>query len=107
MKYFKLEFRKINKKPYIIAGIAIAIFSLSLVFLMSIIQYIDPMEIKKDPSLASYDFLYGIMIIINIIGFSCLAATMHGRFTMESYKDENIYLTIPYPVSRKKYYFAK
>lgn len=90
-----------------IASLVISFFGLVMGLLMSSIQYIDPVEFMKDPSLASYDFIYGIMIIINIIGFSCLAATMHGRFTMESYRNGNIYLTIPYPVSRKKILFSK
>lgn len=107
MKYFNLEFRKINRRPYIVASFVISIFGLLIGLLMSAIQYIDPKEIINDPNLVSYNFLYGIMIIINIIGFSCLAATMHGRFTMSSYENGNIYLTIPYPVSRKKILFFK
>ncbi|WP_100065255.1 hypothetical protein [Miniphocaeibacter massiliensis] len=107
MKFVTLELRKNSCKPYIFADIGIFIAVLVFTFLFASIQYIEPAEVLRDDSLKSSGFILTMSITIATVSYICLAAVMSGKFILEAYNSNNIFLTLSYPVSRKKILFSK
>ncbi|MER2295326.1 MAG: ABC transporter permease [Desemzia incerta] len=107
MNLIKLEMKKIDLSPYFLAAIIIPIAALAMVELMAYAPRIDPSFSAADSEMMTYEFLYFTSFIVNVAGFACLGTALLGKVIMESYNDNYIYLTLSYPVSRKKILFAK
>ncbi|WP_407371722.1 hypothetical protein [Carnobacterium sp.] len=107
MKLIQLEIKKIALTPYLLASVLIPLVTLAMVNLLAYAPQIDPSILVTDPEMGTYKFLYILSFIINVAGFSCLGTAMLGKVVMESYNDNYLYLTLSYPVARKKILRAK
>lgn len=107
MKLIQLEMKKISLAPYLLASALIPLVALALVELLAYAPQIDPSILVTDPEMGTYQFLFFISFVINVSGFACLGTALLGKVIMESYNDQYIYLTLSYPVSRKKVLWAK
>lgn len=107
MKLIQLEMKKIALTPYLLASVLIPLVTLAMINLLAYAPQIDPSILVTDPEMGTYKFLYILSFIINVAGFSCLGTAMLGKVVMESYNDNYLYLTLSYPVARKKILRAK
>lgn len=107
MKLIQLEMKKISLAPYLLASVLIPLAALALVELLAYAPQIDPSILVTDPEMGTYQFLFFISFVINVSGFACLGTALLGKVIMESYNDQYIYLTLSYPVARKKVLWAK
>lgn len=107
MKLIQLEMKKISLAPYLLASVLIPFAALALVELVAYAPRIDPSILVTDPEMGTYQFLFFISFVINVSGFACLGTALLGKVIMESYNDKYIYLTLSYPVARKKVLWAK
>lgn len=107
MKLIGLEMKKIALTPYLLTSVLIPLAALALINLLAYVPQIDPTILATDPEMGTYAFLYVISFIINVTGFACMNTAMLGKVIMESYNDNYIPLTLSYPVSRKKVFWAK
>ncbi len=107
MKLIGLEMKKIALTPYLFTSVLIPLAALALINLLAYVPQIDPNILATDPEMGTYAFLYVISFIINVTGFACMNTAMLGKVIMESYNDNYIPLTLSYPVSRKKVFWAK
>lgn len=107
MKLIQLEMKKIALTPYLLASVLIPLVTLAMINLLAYAPQIDPSILVTDPEMGTYKFLYILSFIINVAGFSCLGTAMLGKVVMESYNDNYLYLTLSYPIARKKILRAK
>ena len=107
MKLIQLEMKKISLAPYLLASVLIPLAALALVELVAYAPQIDPSILVTDPEMGTYQFLFFISFVINVSGFACLGTALLGKVIMESYNDQYIYLTLSYPIARKKVLWAK
>ncbi len=107
MKFIKLELRKNSCKPYFIASIGIFVATLLFTALFASIQYIEPEEALRDNNITNSSFVLTMGITIAVVSYTCLAAVMNSKFILESYNRDNIFLTLSYPVKRKKILSSK
>lgn len=107
MKLIRLEMKKVALTPYLLASILIPMVTFAMINLLAYAPQIDPSILVTDPEMGTYKFLYILSFIINVAGFSCLGTAMLGKIVMESYNDNYLYLTLSYPVARKKILWAK
>ncbi|MEG0733345.1 MAG: hypothetical protein RR470_13190 [Vagococcus sp.] len=106
MKLIKLEIKKINLMPYLLTALVMPFVSLIFMYFMAFIPKIDTSNASAI-EFSSHSFIYTLGLMINIAGFVCLGTTLIGKLVISAYDDKNCYLTLSYPVARKKVLRAK
>ncbi len=108
MSLIKIERQKRSLKPYLLTAGIIPLVSLMLVYLIAIVSSQPiPAPVPSGQDMSSYQFFYQISFIANVAGYVMLGAAMLIKYVMEAYSERNIYLTLGYPMSRKKVFFSK
>ncbi|ANK60203.1 hypothetical protein AYR54_07495 [Loigolactobacillus backii] len=107
MKLFKLELEKVDLKNYLRIALFIPLIVLIFVYFFASVPYFDATTATTDPELLSYNFILLMGFLLNTAAFTFLGATMMGKIVMNAYSEKNVYLTLSYPVSRRKLLFVK
>lgn len=106
MKLIKLELKKISVKPYLLAAFIMPLVSLVFMYFMAFVPKIDPSQ-ASTIEFSSHSFIYTLGLMINVAGFVCIGTALIGKLVISAYDDKNSYLTLSYPISRKKILRAK
>ncbi|MGX7014499.1 hypothetical protein [Vagococcus silagei] len=106
MKLIKLEIKKINFIPYLIASLVMPIVSLGFMYFLSFVPHFDA-SVTADFELTNPQFIFALGLMINIAGFVCIGTALLGRIVLDAYRENTIYLTLSYPISRAKIFKAK
>lgn len=106
MKLIKLELKKMNLKPYLYAAFAMPLISLMFSYFLAFVPQFDD-SVHTNDLITSHHFLYSMGLMINIAGFVCIGTALIGKIVIEPYQDREIYLTLSYPISRKKILTSK
>lgn len=103
----KLEMKKNDFKPYFLAAAIIMLVTLVFTYFFAAIPLFDPTVREASPEIATLSFNLMMTFILNTAAFTCLSATMLGRIVMAAYQEKNGYLTLSYPIQRKKILVSK
>ncbi|MDR1568055.1 MAG: hypothetical protein LBS33_05210 [Streptococcaceae bacterium] len=101
-KLIKLELKRTNIRTYLLAGIAITVCSLGMLYMFAVIS-----RFETDNDFLSYAGILSITGLLNMIGFSVLGAVMYSRFVISEYAGKQAVILFSYPVDRKKIFYAK
>lgn len=107
MTLLKLEMKKNNLKPYILTANVIPFISLMFIYFLIGIGLLNPDEMASNPELGDFSFLMQLSFLINVAGFILLATAMLSKIVLESYTDNNVFLTFSYPISKSKMFYNK
>lgn len=107
MKLFQIELKKVNFKTYLGIALLIPIIVLMFVYFFASIPHFEPSVRTTDPEILSYTFILLMAFLLNTAAFTFLCATMMGKVVMDAYSEKNVYLTLSYPVSRRKLFLTK
>ena len=106
MKLIKLELRKNNLKPYLLAVLGIFFATLFMGMFLSIIHILDPND-ENAKMIANIDMLVPMITIISMSSFAILGTVMYSKFVVEEYTGRKNVLLFTYPQKRSRILFAK
>ena len=106
MKLIKLELRKNNLKPYLLAVLGIFFATLIMGMFLSIIHLLEPND-ENAKMIAHIDMLIPMITIISMSSFAILGAVMYSKFVIEEYTGRKNVLLFTYPQKRSSILFAK
>ncbi len=106
IKLIKLELRKNNLKPYLLAVIGIFLLNLCLGTLFLAVPYLEP----NDPSAQAFlepTMIINMISIVSMSAFAILSSVMHAKFTIEEYTGKKNILLFTYPQKRSSILLSK
>ena len=106
MKLIKLELRKNNLTPYLLAVLGIFFATLFMGMFLSIIHILQPNDANAQ-ILANIEMLIPMVTIISMNSFAILGAVMYSKFVIEEYTGRKNVLLFTYPQKRSSILFAK
>ncbi|MGM0240413.1 hypothetical protein [Enterococcus sp. AZ103] len=106
-KLMKLEMKKNDFKSYFLASGIILVVTLMFAYFFAAIPLIDPSVREGSPEVTTLSFKLMMVFILNTAAFTCLSTTMLGKIVMAAYQEKNGYLTLSYPIQRKKILVSK
>lgn len=107
MSLIKNEIKKINVSRCL-KMIPICM-SLLLVFMYFFagVSFAKPEEVKSNPEIGTYQFIYQMGTLLALCIFSVLSSVINSRLIVEEYTTEKTYLLFSYPVNRKRLFLVK
>ena len=106
MKIWELEWKKINKKPFLRGIIGLAAFSLSIAMLF---LFIPDEEMGRGDAMIirEWESLIVLVSCITLFGFAVLGAVIYVNAVFKEYQGKRSLLLFSYPIERKKMFRAK
>lgn len=105
-KLIRLELKKNNLKPYVIAVLGIVAFIFFAVGLMLNLTHVSP----GDANLEKMTTISGLPLVIAMLYMNCfsvLVAVMYSKFVIDEYVGKKNVLLFAYPQKRSSILFAK
>lgn len=104
MRILHLEWKKINKTPYIWAFIGMMAFSL---FIAMLFLFLPQEELDLGNMERNWRFLSMLVSCVTLGGFTIIGAVMNARVTLEEYVGKRVLLLFSYPVERQTLFRIK
>lgn len=106
MKIWELEWKKINKKPFLRGIIGLAAFSLSIAMLF---LFIPDEEMGRGDAMIirEWESLIVLVSCVTLFGFAVLGAVIYVNAVFKEYQGKRSLLLFSYPIERKRMFRAK
>ena len=107
LKLVKLELKRNNIKPYIIASLCIFVFTFGFSFLITIVSKSTPEDLAMVGMTSSFKSIIPILTSMSLAFFGILSSVMHAKFSVEEYTGKKSILLFSYPQKRSAILRAK
>ena len=107
LQLIKLECKRNQIYSYILIVAILSITILGLSYFFALVAHIKPEEAKVNAAITTYAYVFNMVHLISLAGFSIFSAVLFSRFIIEEYKGDSLFLLSLYPVSRRKLFFSK
>lgn len=104
MRILQLEWKRFNKRPYIIACLGLTAFSL---FAALLFLFLPESELDAAEFADNWEQLTAFVSCLTMAGFSILGAVMNAKMILEEYTGKRVLLLFSYPVPRTEMFRAK
>ena len=106
MKIWELEWKKINKKPFLRGIMGLAAFSLSIAMLF---LFIPDEEMGRGDAMIirEWESLIVLVSCVTLFGFAVLGAVIYVNAVFKEYQGKRSLLLFSYPIERKRMFRAK
>ncbi|MCR8645937.1 ABC transporter permease [Paenibacillus sp. N1-5-1-14] len=107
LKLMKLELKRQNLKPFLLATIMITVGILMFGFFFALVAKVKPEEASANAMVLTYEYVLNMMHLVSLASFSIFSSVVFCKFIIEDYKDDSLYLMFLYPVKRAKIFISK
>lgn len=104
MRTFSLEWRKLNKKPYLYAIGGMSAFSL---FTAMLFLFLPEEELDRAMMTLEWPFLVQLVSCVTLAAFAVFGSVVQAKVVLEEYIGKKVLLLFSYPVKREKMFRTK
>lgn len=104
MRLFSLEWKKLNKKPYLYGSLGLTLFSM---FIATLFAFLPEEEIQNVNMIYDWRFLIAITTAVTLFSFAVLAAVINAKVLLEEYIGKRVLLLFSYPIKRERLFGVK
>lgn len=104
MRLFRLEWRRINKKPYLWGSLGLGLLCMFIAVLMT---FLPQEEIQNTSIMSGWRFIIVITTDVTLFGFAILAAVINAKVLLEDYIGKRVLLLFSYPIKRGEMFRIK